>query len=91
MDNSITFREILWGYAWESPQFLVCCSTGKVESLFKFSAPGIYPLPRNPLWKVRKCRFLSIFKNSCLGFQATNFNLATGIFKVFSQNFSKKL
>ena len=77
MSNSITFRHFLLGHVLEWHQILVCCSTWKVES------------PANPFGRYEKCRFLSIFKNSYLGFQATNFNLATGIFKVFSRSFCK--
>ena len=62
MSNSISFRQILSGLVLESPQILVCCSTWKVESSYKISAPGVQPFARNPLWKVRKMPFFTHFQ-----------------------------
>ena len=90
MSNSITFRHFLWGYVLEWPQWYYVVLE-KLSTCINFQPPGCIPSPAIPSGRYEKCRFLSVFKNLYLGFPATNFNLATGIFKVFSRSFSKKL
>ena len=43
-------------------QILVCCSYWKNESSYQFSAPGVQPLPRKPLWKVWKMLYFTHLK-----------------------------
>ena len=51
------------------------------ESLYtNFQLLRCNPSPAIPTSIFKKLRFLRIFKNSYLDFQATNFNLETGIF-----------
>ena len=54
-----------------------------------FQHIGCQSLLREPPSKFRNMLFLRIFKNSYLGFQATNLNLVTSIFKYLSSIFSK--
>ena len=54
-----------------------------------FQPLGCNTFPAIPSGRYEKCPFSRIFKNLYLGFQATNFNSATGIFfhEVKVQNF----
>ena len=49
MSNSKPGLQILWEQFLEWPSILVCCSTPKNESSWKFSASGVHPSPAIPL------------------------------------------
>ena len=77
--------------SWNGPKFWYVVILENLSLCINFQPPGCIPSLAIPSGKYEKCRLLSIFKNSYLGFRTTNFNLATGNFKIFSQSFSKKL
>ena len=87
----LLFGTFCGGMSWNGPKFWFDVVLEKLSLCINFQPPGYIPSPAIPSRSYEKCRFLSIFKNSYLGFQAINFNLAIGIFKVFSRSFSKKL
>ena len=72
------------------PKFWHVAVLEKLSLHINFQPPECIPAPAIPSGWYDKFRFLSIFKNSYLEFQATNFNSATGIFLLFFKVSVKK-
>ena len=91
----LLFGTFCGGMSWNGHKFWYVVVLEQLSLCINFQPPGCIRSPAIPSGRYEKCRFLSIFKNSYLSFQATNFNLATGILKVFHKvsvkNYTKTL